>query len=691
MPGQLIGAPAHKITACHADVVAWIVCLMLLCLTPLVVADATAQVDPEFAYLYIDANEDQASGGHAAVRIDADVFHFQFSDGLLAMSRDRWDDFQLSYRGFQNRTIHSTQLAITPLTHALLRAAFVRRYVTQSAQLQRVAQARADQQLLDVLLDPAGPAPNLPGLGFFLPAASGPEAAGAADMTDFSALCRAIAQRYGERFLVRQREALETQLLELEVRALSVRAEDFQPGVLPRPDYPFNQRYADLVLAIRAIDVLLGGWRFDPRRLELAMLAPASYALDAQERALIEQVSAQLAQRLVRLAGSTRPDRGGPLVLGLARLETLRLSLRHGRWMFDDVLQGDSVSLQVGSGVRDNLPGLKADARALAQRAKQAWLEEPQWNEQRYAELEIRAVNEWELLRVGEGAEYWRVRDKEGIALGQGALLDAPRPTAIFADPAGLMQGMREALTRAERFAEQEMGYRLLERNCVSELFVTIGQAMAAGVSARGDALNDASMGREWVLRLGGVVDPSPVPFYSSRQVRKRWRVAAERELPSLRRLYTADQYRQHRSLVVLLRESNALTGRAQDSGCDDLRCDLPPRIEVATDGTSEERLRRDCLGRRLCGHRRGIRSDCSGSPDTHGQQRRVGRPVHPAGVHADQGDVGLGPRDPRDEPASAAGSEAGRPRRPRVRPDHEAQGRQGAAVSAGQDSQRGG
>jgi hypothetical protein len=541
--------------------------LSSVCMAVAATDELASPAEAQLEYLYIDANEARASGGHAAIRIGLDVYHFQFDSGLLAMARDDWADFQLSYRGYQNRNIHATRLAVTPETHALVRESFVRRFITQSAQLDRVFNTRSDQQLLQALSDPADPPISLPGLGFFAsPSDASPSDVSASQLpvqsqrTDFAQLREAIAQRYGPDFLARRQRELSQAIVDLEVRALAIRAEDFQPGVLPTPDYAFNQRYADLVAAVRAIDVVLGDWALDPQRLELAALATANYDLDDGERVALTRVIAELEQRLLQVMGSKRPDWGSPLLLGLARLEAMRLSLQRGRWVFVDVLHSDSESLQVGSGIRDNLPGLLDDTYQMALQARLAWLQHPQWDEHSYAELETRVVNAWELQRVDAGADEWRVRDQQGIAQGMGYLHHAPRPAAIKARGDELALAMRESQALAEEYAAEQMGYDLLERNCVSELFTTVDQAMINAVGERGVELSAQSLDHERVRRLGGVIDPSPVPFYSSRQVRKYWRVESHQELYSLRRMYTAEQYRQHSSVGVWLRESNTLT-----------------------------------------------------------------------------------------------------------------------------------
>ena len=74
--------------------------------------------EPGFSFLYIDANEDRASGGHAAMRLGEDVYHFQYHEGWLRMDRDDWSDFAINYRGLQNRTIHESEIHVSPATQA---------------------------------------------------------------------------------------------------------------------------------------------------------------------------------------------------------------------------------------------------------------------------------------------------------------------------------------------------------------------------------------------------------------------------------------------------------------------------------------------------------------------------------------------------------------------------------------------
>ena len=64
-------------------------------------------------FLYIESNTDGSSGGHVALRIDDDVFHFQHESGFNHLTRNGWSDFLRTYSDIENRDIHSARLDIS--------------------------------------------------------------------------------------------------------------------------------------------------------------------------------------------------------------------------------------------------------------------------------------------------------------------------------------------------------------------------------------------------------------------------------------------------------------------------------------------------------------------------------------------------------------------------------------------------
>ncbi len=505
-------------------------------------------------YLYLDANEDQASGGHAALRINDDVFHFQYNNGLLTMARDPWADFQLSYRGYQNRNISSTRLDISRDSFELIRASFVRRHLTQSRQIELLQDTDRDLALLSSLQAMPAASLELPGFGFFEPPVVVDEGGRR------ESLVAAIVASNGDNFLSQREQVLQRQLSELPVTAIAISAEDFVAGSLPRPDYAFNQRYADIVAGLLAIDILRSDAGLSDRALELSRTVPEDASLLALERDALQRSADALQQRLVDLVASRRPDWGRATLLGLARLEAMRMSLAQDRWVFIDVLASDASIVDIGTRTRDLLPELRADSREVWLRARQDWVQQSSWHEHSYAQMEAANANWLELGRLAAGASDWRIHTARQVPRGLGELKQPLVPKAVAAHGIELKQQMQQSQQLAEAYARDNMGYKLISRNCVSELFDTIDIALVDGLSQRGEAFSEQSLEQETRLRLGDGFDPSPIPFVSSRQVRQHWRGSDEQELLSLRRLYTKSQAQGSAALKSLWRESNTLT-----------------------------------------------------------------------------------------------------------------------------------
>jgi hypothetical protein len=509
-------------------------------------------------YLYIDANEDKASGGHTAVRIDEDVFHFQFKNGLLAMSRDSWPDFQLSYRGYQNRSIYATRLAISDDTYKLLRSSFVHRHLVQSRQVQLLTDSRRDVELFDALQSASTAQLRLAGFGFFAPLGQkvhGGRRAG---------LQAAIASAYGADYLQQRSMALRQQLDAMAVVEMSFSVDDFTAANFPQAMYPFNQRYADNMAALHAVEVIQSDAALSAQSLRLALEPADSLPLLPEERAWLLAASEQLQGRLVDLLASERPDWGSAVLLGLARLEAMRLSVAENRWVFIDVLADDANIVDVGPRTRRMLPLLRVDALAVWEYAKYGVSLPDGWDERRYAQMETAGINLLELQRLERGASDWRIHTAPNVPAGTGLVPQVLQPRAVQVNGQDLLQRMRQSHQLAQEFAGEQMAYKLLTRNCVSELFTTVDLAMAEALARRSEPVDELAVERETQRRLGAHFAPNPIPFVSANQVDEHWRVAGREDLLSLRRLYTRAELQASATPITTpitwLRESNTLT-----------------------------------------------------------------------------------------------------------------------------------
>lgn len=86
-------------------------------------------------------------------------------------------------------------------------------------------------------------------------------------------------------------------------------------------------------------------------------------------------------------------------------------------------------------------------------------------------------------------------------------------PKAVAAHGIELKQQMQQSQQLAEAYARDNIGYKLISRNCVSELFDTIDIALVDGLSQRGEAFSEQSLEQETRLRLGDGFDPVLSPL----------------------------------------------------------------------------------------------------------------------------------------------------------------------------------
>ena len=143
-------------------------------------------------YLYIDANEGGSSGGHVAVRVDDDVFHFEYRrPGMLVLRREPFTAFRHDYTGLDNRTIEASRIPVSEATFRLVRERFRRRHFVQRRQLEQLDTLRTERRILEQMLQRHV---DVDGAGFFSGDDSAPDPA-------LAALRQQVIDRNGPTFL----------------------------------------------------------------------------------------------------------------------------------------------------------------------------------------------------------------------------------------------------------------------------------------------------------------------------------------------------------------------------------------------------------------------------------------------------------------------------------------------------------
>ena len=543
----------------------------------LVVASVPASAAPparQVEYLYINASEGSASGGHAAVRFGDQVFHFEHrAPGILVLARDGFERFRHLYGDLENRTIRVSRIPVSDETYDLLLAQFTRHHLVQRQRLEALEGVRADRALLEILS--RQDAVPVEGLGLFVEAAAG-DASTAPEPT-LVALRARVAARYGSEFIVRRSAELAARLAELEPD----RPGPARPGTAPTvadddllpPSYPFSERFRDTSQALAALDVLDSARPLGSGTIISTPSRPL--ALQTGEAAIVTKLADALEETLVRLLDTPRPDWGLAMLVGMARLTALRETAQTGRWVVLDAFPADAPTLPPARSTRrrqllttireENLAAFDAARTALLAAADGA----EGFPEGLYARLET-AANRW--LEVARALDETRpLRVQRGVLLPSRPGLPPPSRMPQY-DPTRLARAV-EAVTREESGSltalERDYAYNIVARNCVSEIFREVEIALARGAKTEDPAL----IREESIRRLGGHVEMAGslafIPRISALVVEDTYAVAERLRFASYRDRQLALMRRDENALWVFLRESNVVTStlyRAQPS-----------------------------------------------------------------------------------------------------------------------------
>jgi len=526
----------------------------LLALAALLLARAAFAASPRFVdYLYIEANEGGSSGGHAAIRFGDEVYHFQHErPGVLRLHRDDWRHFRYAYAVLENRTMHTSRVAVAEATYARLREEFSERYLSERRVFEQRDVLCDDRMLLEVLLarqrGGTGATLRIRGGGFFFPedGRSGPSAAALA-------LRMHVLETYGPDAIGQRAAEIRAELARLAPASDDPATIDVAAPGFPHFPRTFSTRYRDLLtalLALRALDDAL------PLRRD-AYWSPtdAGLQLEATERRALDAYADRLTGELTRLLRSARPDWGFAFLAGMARLEALRASGETGRLVLLDAFPPESEVMPRSSvrQRREAVLDLRAEADDEFMRTRARIQGGETVDEATFAALEAAGNRFLELDAA--------ITQDRALRVPSGPLLpsrDAPWSDLIVPHlPSDdLVRSVAQARAAEEGFArrlQDRYGYNLITRNCVSEIFRTVS---AAG----------ADLG--WHVDTGWSLDF--IPFVSARTVNATWNVVQQSTIRSYRRSRLDDMVGGDNAFRVRLRESNVVTSTIYRRNADD-------------------------------------------------------------------------------------------------------------------------
>jgi hypothetical protein len=534
-------------------------------------------------YLYIEASEGNSSGGHVALQLDDEVFHYQHHDsGLIRLLRQDKQEFHFLYRFLQNRPMHLSRIEVSEQTFQLLKTHFKLQFLAQEQQFKQLQALHKDRLLLrrwlykqtantdfykDLRLNAVGLFYSEPVNNDLINTNLSTSKPAYSDV--MAGLQQRIVQHYGQDYLARRHTEISAKIKALSpshwpIVGSMLSSDNFPPAVNPIAD-----SYMDALTGLIAIKVLQEGRSLTPDAV-LITKEPVT----GSERVVLEKFREQLTLQFINAFSSERSDWGHAVLVNIAKLTALELTLQSGHWVFVDDFGPDTqwMTAEQFDDHAAQTQRLIIDARANFRQTRQDLLAAGDVSEANYSQLEMAANRYFELLK-GNQKQPVRFIGEQALPSKSIALPDWLAPNLT---PVQLTTALHELEHyESQLFEELSDHYRydLLTRNCVTELFRTINQALLSDNKTHVDESTLAKLAiKEPSARLGGIVtaEYNFIPFLSYQSVQQHYKVTASADLNSFRQQQLTKLLSRDNGWLAAINESNTFSSSLYDYNSDD-------------------------------------------------------------------------------------------------------------------------
>jgi len=492
-------------------------------------------------YLYINAREGSASGGHTALRFDNITFHFQHYDGgIIRLVRHNSVDFDFQYRYTNNRTLYQATIDLDDEHYEQLRDHFNLLFLHQKQQDNLLAEIDLNIALLHKQTQ--HPLLNIKGAGLFAENTT-PQRA---EVSTIHSVQQQIKQKYGKNFLNNRIQNLKEEINALKPLpwpkdSLQLSSNSF----LPVP-YSFASQHIDTVSKLLLLEAIKKGSSLNKQQYFIPR--QANFALSQPELEQLRLFQTTLVDNLLNLLNSQRPDWGSAAFTLYARILSISLAIDSETLVFLDSFTADSYSIPYRE--------VETYRRLLEEQKSKALTKIIQFKNQLFTANET--ISEKDYSRIEMLSNYYYARER-GLAENRGIKISGEQllPTKSIPLPNRLLpqltsQQSEDALQRLERYQESVIEqmhslyrYDLFTRNCVTEIFNAIDKA----------DINNKHIKEIEQLAQNNLI--AFIPFGSFYSLSTDYQ---KRTFPSFRHQQLTKMYQQENNTLVYLREFNTLS-----------------------------------------------------------------------------------------------------------------------------------
>ena len=492
-------------------------------------------------YLYINASEGNASGGHTALRFGTETFHFQhINGGMIRLIKHASADFDHQYRYIENRTLYTTSIDLSSPHYKQLRNYFNLHFLIQKQQDATLHEIKRNIALLK--RQTQSPLLTLPAAGLFATQIVSRETI----PPIHKILHTKIRQKYGSDFIHKQIQHIKTQLAADRPTPWPQNALHINENAFVGAPYSFAGRYLDNISKLLFLQTLQTNkplnnqFTFSPEQ--------ALFTLSATETRQLQNLRQTLINGLLRLLSSSRPDWGRSAFVLYARILSLTQSIQSGKLVFLDSYISNAQSIPYTEVARYRplfYQQMQQALTRLRQHKQQLFASPAALSEQTYSQLEMlanyyyereRALNKQQGLRTtGE-----RRLPSKAITLPQHLLPQLSHQQTNIA-----LKHFKAYQTHLQQQLQSLYQYDLITRNCVTEIFAGIRQA-------------DINIPALQTLKQ--LPDKHPLAFIPFRAFDNLAKNYPQDILPSFRRQQLTKMQQEENQLIVYLREFNTLS-----------------------------------------------------------------------------------------------------------------------------------
>jgi len=542
-------------------------------------------------YLYLEANEGSSSGGHSALQLGDEIYHYQHHDsGLIRLLRQDELEFHFMYRFLQNRPIHISHIQVSEQNFKKLSEYFKLQFLAQEQQFKQLDELHKDSVFLRYLIYKKNADSNfldtdlssvlrLKGVGLFYNKQDlDSQHKGVSDQDKgirlqssviIERLEKEIEHTYGLDFISFRREKISYSIKKLMPnrwpKTTPILSKDNFPPVITS----FADSYTDNIIGLIAIKVLK-----EKPLLNLDAYFITDDPITVDQRKVLGKFRDQLISSLIELVNSERPDWGYAVLIDIARIVAIDNSLSLGVWVFIDDYAMDSEWLSVdqfdhhASKIQVQID----DALTNLIGMRNIVVSSNSLTESNYSKLEMAANRYFELLKAK--------RPEPVRYSGEHALPTKSTSLPEWIIPEITQKQLTTALNELESYealllqALTELyQYNLITLNCVTELFKNIDRALQQEQKSNSKQSESIQMlTKENFNQLGDSFSNycKFIPFLSFQSLQDRYDVTKSELFKSYRNKQLDKLYAQKQDIISILRESNTLTSTLYDYNSDD-------------------------------------------------------------------------------------------------------------------------